>query len=188
MKRLGDVKSGLDKHAGILVMLIALILLIAVVAIWIVSSAGLEAIRDYGLLIAAIFAFPLGFWRSRVAELQADAAQQTLLNERYQRGAEMLGSEVLGVRLAGIYALESLAKEHPRQYHIQIVNCSAPSCAIRREVKDEKKAKIRLKTYRSQSGLSAPEAELVLNSKGSRTSDWISLGRTLPAPHSWMQI
>ena len=41
MKRLGDVKSGLDKHAGILVMLIALILLIAVVAIWIVSSRWL---------------------------------------------------------------------------------------------------------------------------------------------------
>ena len=121
MKRLGDVKSGLDKHAGILVMLIALILLIAVVAIWIVSSAGLEAIRDYGLLIAAIFAFPLGFWRSRVAELQADAAQQTLLNERYQRGAEMLGSDLLAVRLGGIYGLQRLAEEHPGQYHIQIM-------------------------------------------------------------------
>ena len=130
-------------------MLIASILLIAVVAIWIVSSAGLEAIRDFGLLIAAIIAFPLGFWRSRVAERQAsaaqqqvsatqqqlrtaqhqadaaqrqaDTAQQNLLNERYQKGAEMLGSEALAVRLGGIYALQRLAEEHPEQYHVQIM-------------------------------------------------------------------
>ena len=129
--------------------MIASILLIAVVAIWIVSSAGLEAIRDFGLLIAAIIAFPLGFWRSRVAERQAsaaqqqvsatqqqlrtaqlqaeaaqrqaDTAQQSLLNERYQRGAEMLGSGVLTVRLGGIYALQRLAQEHPEQYHIQVM-------------------------------------------------------------------
>ena len=79
-------------------------------------------VRNVSLVIGAVAAILIAVWRSRVAELQADAAQQTLLNERYQRGAEMLGSEVLGVRLAGIYALESLAKEHPRQYHIQIVN------------------------------------------------------------------
>ena len=79
-------------------------------------------VRNVGLVIGGVVAILIAVWRSRVAELQADAAQQTLLNERYQRGAEMLGSEVLGVRLGGIYALESLAKEHPRQYHIQIVN------------------------------------------------------------------
>ena len=48
-------------------------------------------------------------------------AQQGLLNERYQQGAEMLGSNVLAVRLGGIYALQRLAKEHPQQYHIQIM-------------------------------------------------------------------
>ena len=48
-------------------------------------------------------------------------AQQSLLNERYQQGAEMLGSDVLTVRLGGIYALQRLAEEHPEQYHIQIM-------------------------------------------------------------------
>lgn len=128
MERLRSVGSVLNKLAGVCVMLIALSLLIAVIAVWIKSPAGLSAIRDYGLLIAAIVAFPLGFWRSRVAERQADAArgqvetsEQGLLNERYQRGTEMLGSDVLAVRLGGIYALQRLAKDHPEAYHVQVM-------------------------------------------------------------------
>lgn len=149
MKRLRSLQSTLGQHAVLCCTLIALVLLIVVIAIWAKSSDDLTAIRDYGLLIAAIVAFPLGFWRSRVAERQADAAQrqvkatqqqlsisqrqaeaahrqvetaeQSLLNERYQRGAEMLGSDVLAVRLGGIYALQRLANEHPKEYHIQIM-------------------------------------------------------------------
>ena len=74
------------------------------------------------LVIAAIVALPLAIWRSKVAERQAETAQRGLLNERYQRGAEMLGSKVLQVRLGGIYALGCLAREHPRDYHRQIMN------------------------------------------------------------------
>ena len=48
-------------------------------------------------------------------------SQLSLLNERYQKGAEMIGNGVLSVRLGGIYALESLAKEKPEQYHVQIM-------------------------------------------------------------------
>ena len=33
----------------------------------------------------------------------------------------MLGSEVLAVRLGGIYALQRLAEEQPEQYHIQVM-------------------------------------------------------------------
>ncbi len=105
--------------------------------------------RNMGLVIGAVVAGLLAVWRSRVAERQASAAQeqvratqqqlrtsqlqtdaaqaqveiarQSLLNERYQRGAEMLGSKVLAVRLGGIYALQRLAKEQPEEYHIQIM-------------------------------------------------------------------
>ena len=52
---------------------------------------------------------------------QANIAQQSFLNERYQRGAEMLGSDVLAVRLGGIYALRHLAEEYPEQYHVQVM-------------------------------------------------------------------
>ena len=94
-----------------------------------------ETLRNVGLLIGGGLAFVFAGWRAWVAERQAnatqtqaqmaqnqaDTAQKSLLNERYQRGAEMLGSEVLSTRLGGIYALEGLAEEHADQYHIQIM-------------------------------------------------------------------
>ncbi len=137
MEHLSIMKSALDKHAGILVTLIALILLIAVIAIWIVSPGDLAAIRDYGLLIAAIFAFPLGFWRSRVAERQASAAQRQVsatsaattdqANVRPGQGrvvqrpytSDDTAQQNLCQSL--IYALQRLAAEHPEQYHVQIM-------------------------------------------------------------------
>ena len=78
-------------------------------------------VRNVGLVIGGVVAILLAVWRSNVAQRQANTAQQTLLNERYQRGAEMLGSEVLAVRLGGIYALQRLAEEHPELYHIEIM-------------------------------------------------------------------
>ena len=81
-----------------------------------------STIRNIILAAVAVIALPLAVWRSMVAELQADTAQRGLLNERYQKGAEMLGSKVLAVRLGGIYALARLAREHPGDYHTQIMN------------------------------------------------------------------
>lgn len=85
-------------------------------------------IGDIALVIGGAIAVLLAVWRSTVGERQVDAAQrqastvqQSLLNERYQRGAEMLGGEIPSVRQAGIYALASLARDHPEQYHIQII-------------------------------------------------------------------
>ena len=93
------------------------------------GESGSTTIRNLGLVIAATIALPLAIWRSVVAAHQADAArkqsetaQRGLLNERYQKGSEMLGSNVLAVRLGGIYALARLASEHPRDYHMQIVS------------------------------------------------------------------
>lgn len=92
------------------------------------GESGSTAVRNVGLVIAAVIALPLAVWRSMVAERQADTArtqaetaERGLLNERYQKGAEMLGSEVLSVRLGGIYALQRLAEENPKQYHIQVM-------------------------------------------------------------------
>lgn len=85
-------------------------------------------LRNAALAIAAAVALPLALWRGLVADRQAGAArrqaetaQHGLLNERYQKGADMLGSAVLSVRLGGIYALRSLAEEHPQQYGVQIL-------------------------------------------------------------------
>ena len=68
-----------------------------------------STIRNLALVIGGIDAALLAIWRSRVAERQAAAArsqvatgEQGLLSERFQRGAEVLGSDVLSVRLGGI--------------------------------------------------------------------------------------
>ncbi len=89
-------------------------------------------IRNVGLVIAGLVALGFAVWRSVVAQKQANAAhrqsevaQQGLLNERYQKGSEMLGSDVLAVRMGGIYALQRLAEEHPEQYYLQIMDLLA---------------------------------------------------------------
>ena len=69
-------------------------------------------IRNVGIVIGGIIAMLLAIWRSVVSERQAYTARQSLLNERYQQGAEMLGNGVFSVRLGGIYALQRLAEEH----------------------------------------------------------------------------
>ena len=92
-------------------------------------------IRNVALVIGGVIAVLLAMWRSRVAERQAATAQQGLLNERYQKGAEMLGSEVLAVRMGGIYALQRLAEEYLREYHVQIMGLL---CAfVRHPTRDE---------------------------------------------------
>ena len=99
------------------------------------ATTASTTLRNMGLLIAGGLAIVFAAWRGWVAERQSATAQrqaaisqeqsltsyQGLLNERYQRGAEMLGSDVLSVRVAGIYALQRLAEEYPEQYHIQIM-------------------------------------------------------------------
>ena len=84
-------------------------------------ESGSTTIRNLGLVIAAVVALPLAVWRSKIAERQAFIAQQDLLNGRYQTGAEMLGSDVLSVRLGGSFALDRLADENPEQYHLQVM-------------------------------------------------------------------
>ena len=85
------------------------------------GESGSTTVRNLALVVAGLVALWLARWRSVVADRQADTAHQSLLNERYQKAAEMLGSAVLSVRLAGIYALQRLAKEQPEQYHIQVM-------------------------------------------------------------------
>ncbi len=88
----------------------------------------LDIVQDVGILVAAVFALIFAGWRGWSADRQAgaaqdraDTAQKVLLNDRYQKGAEMLGDSVLAVRLGGIHALAILARESPSDYHIQIM-------------------------------------------------------------------
>ena len=113
------------------------------------TESNSTTVRNIGFIIAGALALVFAVWRGvlsqrqaktaegqaktalrqtetaqiqvETSQRQAGIAQQVLLNERYQRGAEMLGSGVNAVRLGGIYALHRLAEEHPEEYHIQIM-------------------------------------------------------------------
>ena len=80
-----------------------------------------EVLRNVFFVLATPPALLLAVWRSLVSERQAQTAQRTLQNERFQRAYEMLGSEVPAVRLGGIFALNQLATEYPEQYHVQVM-------------------------------------------------------------------
>ena len=103
------------------------------------DESNSATLRNVGLVIAAVVALPLAIWRSRVAERQADTAQLGLQNERYQKGAEMLGNNVLSVRLGGVYALQRLAEEHPDQYHIQTMKLLCAFARHPTRVEDEER-------------------------------------------------
>ncbi len=86
-----------------------------------VESNG-ETIRNVGLLIGAAIALVFAIWRTIEPQQQFNVPQRGLLNDCYQKGAEMLGNNALAVRLGGIYALRSLAEEHSEQYHVQVMS------------------------------------------------------------------
>ena len=92
-------------------------------------------VRNLALVIGGVTAVPLAIWRSLVATQQANTAQHGLLNERYQKAAEMLGNENLSVRLGGVYALQALLEEHPEQYY---VSCMRLLCAFVRNPPTDK--------------------------------------------------
>lgn len=68
--------------------------------------------------------------QAQVAIKQSETSERGLLSDRYQKGAEMLGAEKITTRMGGIYALGILAREHPEEYHAQIMDLL---CAIIRD-------------------------------------------------------
>ena len=143
------------------------------------TESNSTTIRNVGLVVGGIVAIVLAVWRSRVAERQANAAQQQadlaqrgLLNERYQKGAEMLGSEVLAVRMGGIYTLQRLSEEHPKEYHIQIMSLL---CAfVRNPTKDNRIDEKQDK----QAQILRADVQDIMQAIGSRNPESISLERS----------
>ena len=137
------------------------------------EESGSTTIRNVVLALVALVALPLALWRSSVADRQANTAQQGLLNERYQKWSEMLGSHVLSVRLARAYALQSVAMDYPEQYHVQIMRLF---CAfIRLPTRDEI-----LESVQASIGMSAQlgirqDVEAVMEAIGSRPGKGMAL-------------
>lgn len=85
----------------------------------------IEAWRNLGLIALGVVGVGLATWRSILAHQQnKNAIAQRLISERgmnvdrYQKGAQMLESEELSVRIAGIYGLRELAISDPEESYI----------------------------------------------------------------------
>ena len=88
----------------------------------------LEDVATAGILIGGVVALALAFWRGHTADLQArstlgqvELSERRLLDDRYQKAAEMIGSAEELVRLAGIHALKDLAYSHSDEYYVQVI-------------------------------------------------------------------
>ena len=141
------------------------------------TSDGYESasttIRNLGLVIV----LPLAIWRVWVADRQATTAQRGLLSERFEKGSEMLGSEVPAVRLGGIYALLRLAREDPDEYYMQIIRLW---CAFVRHPTDEKEKGSEL--IKTEAGTEQdylfrlrPDVQTIMAAVGSREKKHIAL-------------
>lgn len=140
-----------------------------------VAESRSTTIRNLGLLVAATIALPLALWRSIVAGRQAKTANQALLNERYQRGAEMLGDENLSVRIGGIYALQQLAGDFPELYHVNVMRVF---CAFVREPTKAHRSETVPESSVKQDGERRPmraDVEAVMQAISYRSSRGISL-------------
>ena len=92
------------------------------------NTGNADTVRNVALVVGGIVAIVTAIWRSIVAETQATAAtqqsqtgEQVYLNERYRQAASMLGDNELPVRLAGIFALERLAEDHPGEFRLEAI-------------------------------------------------------------------
>ncbi len=91
-------------------------------------------IRNLVLIGGTPLAIFLAVWRSVVAQKQvetaqrqaetaqrqAEIAQRGLTSNRYQRAVEMLGNNLVSVRLGGIYTLYKIVREHPDEYLAEV--------------------------------------------------------------------
>ena len=96
----------------------------AVVLVWhhweALADGGSEAIRNIGLVAGGVIAVGLALWRSTIAERQAEAAEHDSLDGQFQRAVEMLGHEMVSVRVGGVVALHNLATRHFDRYGWQV--------------------------------------------------------------------
>ena len=101
---------------------------------WDVLSNGESAsaaLRNLSLALGVPIGIVLALWRSTIANRQASAAhkqveagleqtrlaQESLLTDRFQRAAEMLGHRSAVVRIGGVQALTLLAGQHMDAYY-----------------------------------------------------------------------
>ena len=179
--RVGMAQRFHNRHLILAVGIIGAAIAVLIALSWIFwgwlsgGESGSTTIRNIALVVAGPIALALAIWRSLVADSQSKTAQQVLLNERYQKGAEMLGSAILSVRLGGIYALQRLAEEHPEKYHVQIMQlvCAFVRLPTKDQSLETEQAAIEPGTVLGV----RPDVEAVMEAINSRSESRVGLER-----------
>ena len=78
-------------------------------------------LRNIFLIVGTPLAMFLAVWRSKIAQDQVEVAQVALLSARYQRAVEMLGHDLVSIRIGGIESLRDIAREH-NEYRQEVVS------------------------------------------------------------------
>ena len=90
----------------------------------------------------------------------------------------MLGSEVLSVRLGGIYALARLAREHPEEYHVEIMRLFCAFVRNPTPIKEENEdAKRGTEKGGEKKSELRPDIQEVMTAIGERNETRIALER-----------
>ena len=128
---IGDNKFLTVVHVVAVVLLVFGVVMVCQHWGWIVTESGSTIIRNLGLVIGGLIAIGFGIWRGVVASRQAKTSQRGLLNERYQKGTEMLGSEVscgpIGRHLRAATSSRGRARAVPRPNHASTLRLRAQS-------------------------------------------------------------
>ena len=130
-----------ERHWLAIVAALAIAGLATIALVGALTDAGAGDVNGYGMLAFAIITVPVVLWgtvwrqqQAAASRRQAETSHREALDSRLRHGAEMMNSEHAGVRAAGEYLLNSLAKEYPDDYAELVAQIRA---AAKRKVEDD---------------------------------------------------
>ena len=136
--RTGVPEGWLPSALGRMTLWSAFVVIVAVMASlcfwdWMTANeSGSATVRNLALAVAAAIGLPLAIWRSSIAERQVtaafrqlDTAAQSLSDERFKTGIELLGHEDMTIRVGGVYVLADRARRQPESYHVRTMEIFA---------------------------------------------------------------
>lgn len=102
-------------------------------------------VRNLGLISLGLIGLVLAVWRSVLAHQAHRLSERGLVIDRYQKGALMLESKELSVRIAGVFALRELALSDPDETYFLVLDVLY--AFVREKSKDRKPTGSALLTY-----------------------------------------
>ena len=150
-----------------------------------VSFNRSEILRNISLASLALIALLLATWRSVLAHQAQKLSESGLIIDRFQKGAAMLDSKELSVRLAGIYALRELAMSDPRETYITVQDLLCDFVRERSKERQPELVKISKERPSPEYGPFPPDQHKALETV-SRLRRSVSNARRLESDADWL--